>query len=47
MPSKVYDEITFPLLNFHGYTDDVWERISNFILHSIVDVITYPCWDQN
>ena len=32
MPSKVWDEITYPFLYFNG----------NFIPHFIMDVITYP-----
>ena len=45
MPSKVWDEITYPFLNFNGCTIEVWEWISNFILHIIIDVITNPCWN--
>ena len=45
MPSKMWDEITYPLLNFNGATVEVEEWISNIILHFIIDVITYPCWD--
>ena len=47
MPGKVWDEITYPFLNFNGCTDEVKECISNFILHFIIDMITYPCWDQS
>ena len=39
-------DITYQFLNFNGCTVEVWERISNFISHLSVDVITYPCWDQ-
>ena len=28
-------------------TVEVWECISNFIPHFIMDMITYPCWDSN
>ena len=45
MLSKVRDEITYPFLNFNGETVEVKEWISNYILHFIMDVITYPCWD--
>ena len=46
MASNVWDEITqYPFSNFSGCTVDVWEWISNFIPHFIMDVITYPCWD--
>ena len=42
MPSKVWDEITDPFPNFNGCTIEVWEWISNFIPHIMMDVITYP-----
>ena len=45
MPCKVQDEITYPFPNFSGCIVEVWEWRSNFILHFITDVITYPCWD--
>ena len=45
MLSKVWDEITYPYPNFNGRTVEVWEWISNFITHYIMDVIAYPCWD--
>ena len=45
MTYKVWDEITYPFPNFKGTTFEVWEWISNFILHFMVDMITYPCWD--
>ena len=45
IPSKVWDEITYPFPNFNGYTVEVWEWISNFIPHFIMDIITYPWWD--
>ena len=44
MPSKVWDERTYPFPNFNDYTVEVWERISNSIPHLIMDVITYPCY---
>ena len=37
------ERITFPKLN--GATIEVWEWISNFIPHFIMDVIIHPCWD--
>ena len=46
MPHKVWDEITYPFLNFNSCTVEVLEGISNFIPHFIMDVITYPCWDK-
>ena len=42
MPSKMWDEITYPFPNFDGATIEVWEWISNFIPHFIMDLITYP-----
>ena len=42
---NVWDEITYPFLNFNGATVEVYQWISNFILQFIMDVITYPCWD--
>ena len=30
MPSKVWDEITYPFPNFNGCTVELWEWISNF-----------------
>ena len=41
MPSKNWDEITHPLLNFNDYTVEFREMISNFITHIIMDVINY------
>ena len=46
MASKVWDEITYSLPNFNGATVEVWEWISNFVPHIIMDVITYPCKDS-
>ena len=45
MPSKVWDEIAYPFLNFNGCTVEVYEWISNFIPHFMMDVITYPFGD--
>ena len=42
MPSKVWDEVTYPFQNFNGCTVEVWEWISNFIPLIIMNVITYP-----
>ena len=39
IPSKVWDEITYPFLNFNGCTVEVWEWINNFTPHLIMDVI--------
>ena len=35
------------IINFNGCTIEVKELISNFIPHFMVDVITYPHWDQS
>ena len=39
MPSKVWDEITYPFPNFNSYAVEVGKWISNFILNSIMDVL--------
>ena len=41
MSNKVWDEITYPFPNFNCSTVEVWEWISNFIPHFIIDVIIY------
>ena len=46
MPSKVWFEIIYSFPNFNSCTIDVWEAMSNFIPHFIIDVITYLYWDQ-
>ena len=43
MLRKVWDKITHPSPNINGYTVEVWEWISNFTPHFIMDAIT--CWD--
>ena len=47
MPSKMWDNVTYPFPNFNGCTVEVWEWISKFIAHFLMDVITYPCWGKN
>ena len=42
MLSEVWDETAYPLPNFNGCIAEVWESISNFTPHFIMDVITYP-----
>ena len=42
---KMWDEITYPFLNFNGCTVEVQEWLSNFIPHFTGLVITYPRWD--
>ena len=41
MLGKVLDEITYAFPNFNSATVEVWEWISNFIPHFIMDVISY------
>ena len=43
MSSEVGGEITYPFPNFNGCTVEVWEWISIYIPHFIMDGITYPC----
>ena len=42
MPGKVNEEIINPSPSFNGCIE-VWEWMSNFIPHFIVDVITFSC----
>ena len=46
MPRNVWDEITYQFPNFNGATIDVWEWISNFIPHFIMNVITYHEYEE-
>ena len=41
MLGKVWDDITYPFLNFNSATVEVWELITHFIPNFIMDVITY------
>ena len=43
----MWNGINYPLPNFNGATVEVWEWMTNFIPHFIMDVINYPCWDQS
>ena len=45
--NKMADILQMTLETFNGCTTEVWEWISYFIPHFIMDVITYPCWDLN
>ena len=47
MHSKLWDEITYPFPRINGCTGEVWEWISNPILHFVIDVLAYACWDWN
>ena len=31
----------------NGATDEVYEWISNFTVHFVMDVIIYSCWDKS
>ena len=42
---KVWDEITYPFLNFKGCTVEASKWMSNVIPHFTRHVITYQCWD--
>ena len=42
MTGKVCGEITYPFPNFSGCTLEVWECISKFTTHFIMDVTTWP-----
>ena len=44
MPSKMWDEITYPFPNFNSCWS--WEWMSNSIPYFMMDAITYPCCDQ-
>ena len=41
MLSILWDGIGYPFANFNGFTVEVWEWISNFISHYVMNVITY------
>ena len=45
--NKVWGEIMYPSPNLKVAKVEVWEWLSNFIVHFLGRVITYPCWDQN
>ena len=42
---KVWNEITYPFLNFICCTIEVKDWINNINPHFTRQVITYPCWD--
>ena len=33
------------MTNFNGFTVDIWAWISNLIMHFMMDISTYPCWE--
>ena len=47
MPSIVSEEITYPFTNFNVYTIEVAKGMRNFIPYFAMNVIDYPCYDQN
>ena len=47
MPSKVWFGKTYLFPNFNGCIGEIWEWISNFIPHFVIDVITHPCLAQS
>ena len=44
IPSKVWDEITYPFPNFDGCIGEVWKWISKFISYLVMGVITHATW---
>ena len=44
---KEWDEITYPFPNFNGAAVELWEWISKFILHFVMDMIIYSYGDYN
>ena len=42
---KIWDEITHPFPDLNIAAVEVWELISDFISHFIMDVIIHPFWD--
>ena len=45
MSNAMWDAIIHPFPNFNGATVKIWEWISNFIPHFIIDLITDLFWD--
>ena len=44
---KVSDDITYPFPMLNWAATEVWELISYFIPHVIVNVVANLCWDQS
>ena len=42
----MWDKLSDPFPNFNACAGEAWEWKSNFALHSIEYVITYPCFDK-
>ena len=47
MPSKLQDVFAYPIPSFNGFTIEIWDWISNFIPHFIMDIITYSYCDYS
>ena len=47
IPSKSWDEITYPFSKFNTCSIKVWKWISNSILFFIMYVMTFQCLDLN
>ena len=41
--NKLEDEITYQFLNFNGAAIEVWDWMSNFLSHFLMEVINFPC----
>ena len=44
LPCQLWDENTYPFPNFNDCIVEVWEWISYFLQHFIMNASTYPCW---
>ena len=42
---KAWDEISYLLPNFNGWTVEVWVWMNNIIPHFTRHMITFACWD--
>ena len=42
MPSKMWGEITYPFLNFNCVSIEIYDWISNFVPHLIINIATNP-----
>ena len=41
---NAWDKITYPFPSFNCAAIEVWERISNFVSHFSMELMTYPYW---
>ena len=44
MPNKVWGEIIYIFPNFNRPPVEIWEWISIFTAHFMMDASIYPCW---